>query len=336
MLERRYGFVGNLAMSTCDVLEFSKSQSRARTKRAGFTNAIAMMMLSQTISHMTGVMTRIGYSISKGDALRLGLDFATLLPFVAASFLVCAVLGPRAVRNLHDYRRLYAAFFVLEAVCILIALYEGSNVGEWHDMRVDATAAYVSKAMLASSMGIQNAITSVYSGGPGRSTHFTGSHDVVRCICWDAARAQGHLTRSTICMRDLGFVADITMTLGFSAHMRSKNTANWFRLSFMPSGLLMFMFGACCASPTVASIGVNALYVPIAVSFLAAAYCLVHGWVNKNVPSLSRCDSCSSTKRKRTLTFSASFSLCSHADIGSMMANSRGGPTVLRSYWCRQ
>jgi uncharacterized membrane protein YoaK (UPF0700 family) len=172
------------------------------------------------------------------DWIRLQIDGFTLVGFFASSFLIALFLGPSAKMSIRTHRLQYGACFVAEAALLLCALY----LGDWERLDTDVST----KALLAAAMGVQNAASSVWSGGAGRTTHFTG------------------------------FLADIALTAAFSVRLRRKESGNWWRLTFMPSGWLCFVLGGVCGGVAVVNMGNSALWLSIGFCALAAVWCVTH------------------------------------------------------------
>jgi uncharacterized membrane protein YoaK (UPF0700 family) len=126
---------------------------------AGSVNAIALLGFNhQGVSHLTGSSTLLGIELAAEN--RAGVVHLSL---ILVSFVIGAATSGFLIGNesLKLGRRYGAALF-FEAVLLMLAmrfLNEGSNVGD-----------YV--ASLA--CGLQNAMTSTFSGAVVRTTHVTG------------------------------------------------------------------------------------------------------------------------------------------------------------------
>jgi len=128
---------------------------------AGFTNGCGMLGLSATLSHMTGVTTRIGTQIAYGNTEQVEIDVWSLISYCSGVFLSGLIIGPRGKLKM-SWR--YVIPFMIEATCLMIVGAEPSF----------SFPAFTAKGLVAFAMGIQNGVTCGWSGGVGRSTHITG------------------------------------------------------------------------------------------------------------------------------------------------------------------
>jgi len=128
---------------------------------AGFTNGCGMLGLSATLSHMTGVTTRIGTQLAAWNTVQVEIDLWCLLAYCSGVFISGLIVGPRGKLKL-SWR--YMIPFLIEAICLTIVASEPEFV----------FPAYSAKGLVAFAMGIQNGVTCGWSGGVGRSTHITG------------------------------------------------------------------------------------------------------------------------------------------------------------------
>jgi len=128
---------------------------------AGFTNGLGILGMSATLSHMTGVTTRIGTQLAAWDTAKVSIDLWTLLAYCSGVFISGLIVGPRGKLKLNIR---YTVPFLIEAICLTI-------VASAPDF---AFPAYSAKGLISFAMGIQNGVTCGWSGGVGRSTHITG------------------------------------------------------------------------------------------------------------------------------------------------------------------
>jgi len=125
---------------------------------AGWLNVIAIETTKVAVSHVSGTLSVIAVEIIDAKWADLLLRLVTLFAFMFGSF-ICGILIP--CQSFHLSRFYYRAI-VLEAICIVIAVIAYSN----H---------YIFNIFLAMACGIQNAITTRYSGNILRTTHHTGT-----------------------------------------------------------------------------------------------------------------------------------------------------------------
>lgn len=134
-----------------------------------------MILLSQTTTHMTGVLTRLGYEIPHNNWWRIAVDLTTWFGYFSGIILGAAILGPNAKLSLYKKRYMFAVCFLIEWLLLLAARVSGDN--EWVPTPSNAMMHpdFLSKFCIALANGIHNSTTTVYSGGPGRTGHLTGT-----------------------------------------------------------------------------------------------------------------------------------------------------------------
>jgi uncharacterized membrane protein YoaK (UPF0700 family) len=128
---------------------------------AGFTNGCGMLGLSATLSHMTGVTTRIGTQLAIGNLFQVKIDIWCLISYCTGVFLSALIIGPRGKLKL-SWR--YSLPFLIEASCLCMV----ASGGEFLE------GLYTAKGLVAFAMGVQNGVSCGWSGGVGRTTHITG------------------------------------------------------------------------------------------------------------------------------------------------------------------
>jgi len=128
---------------------------------AGFTNGCGMLGLSATLSHMTGVTTRIGTQLAMWNRQQVDIAVWSLLTYCSGVFLSGLIVGPRGKLKV-SWR--YSLPFMIEGICLAIVAIEPDYT----------FPAFSAKGLVAFAMGIQNGVTCGWSGGVGRSTHITG------------------------------------------------------------------------------------------------------------------------------------------------------------------
>ncbi|MEC5387539.1 YoaK family protein [Uliginosibacterium sp. H3] len=129
------------------------------TLLAGSVNAIALLGFNhQGVSHLTGSSTQLGVELADGN-----LPQVMHLLIILASFVVGAALSGLAIGNESlKLGRRYSATLLAEAAILLLAMYflnRGSNLGHY---------------LASGACGLQNAMTSTFSGAVVRTSHVTG------------------------------------------------------------------------------------------------------------------------------------------------------------------
>ncbi len=126
---------------------------------AGFVNAVALLGFNhQGVSHLTGSSTLLGVELANNHHQE-----ATHLILIVLSFVAGASVSGFAIGNesLKLGRRYGVALFA-EALLLFSAMYllnAGSNLGHY---------------LASAACGLQNAMTSTFSGAVVRTTHVTG------------------------------------------------------------------------------------------------------------------------------------------------------------------
>ena len=126
---------------------------------AGSVNAIALLGFNhQGVSHLTGSSTLLGVELARGSVLEV-IHLATIiLAFVVGAGLGGFMIGGESLQ----LGRRYSAALFLESLLLLMAMHflnAGSNLGHY---------------LASGACGLQNAMTSTYSGAVVRTTHVTG------------------------------------------------------------------------------------------------------------------------------------------------------------------
>ncbi|MFQ5645775.1 MAG: YoaK family protein [bacterium] len=147
---------------------------------AGYTNALAFLVFGISVSHVTGNVTKMGFSVSKlaEIATRMGhkvqdlelatqplsLDLLILMTLVVVSFISGAFLGTVLMRKAgFCYALILEGFFFFA-----ITAYSLEISAKYLNVRL------IYPAILAVIMGCQNAVTSYISSSVVRTTHLTG------------------------------------------------------------------------------------------------------------------------------------------------------------------
>jgi uncharacterized membrane protein YoaK (UPF0700 family) len=126
---------------------------------AGSVNAIALLGFNhQGVSHLSGSSTLLGVEIANGNLAEV---FHLLL--IVGSFVVGATISGFVIGNESlKLGRRYSFALVTESILLLLAMYylkQNSNLGHY---------------LASAACGLQNAMTSTYSGAAVRTTHVTG------------------------------------------------------------------------------------------------------------------------------------------------------------------
>jgi len=126
---------------------------------AGSVNAIALLGFNhQGVSHLTGSSTLLGVELAQGnhaEAIHLVL---ILISFVVGAGVSGFVIGNESLK----LGRRYSAALLSEAALLTVAMLllgDGSNFGHY---------------LASAACGLQNAMTSTFSGAVVRTTHVTG------------------------------------------------------------------------------------------------------------------------------------------------------------------
>ena len=140
---------------------------------SGFINAVTLAgIFAVTVSHVTGNLTRMAISVSENDFPTLILVASMVASFMFGSFIAGFMVGDNKFR----LGKTYGYALLLEASSLFLAflfLKKGSVLGE----------------LCASfACGLQNALTTSYSGAVIRTTHMTG-------ICTDIGNILGQACR---------------------------------------------------------------------------------------------------------------------------------------------
>jgi uncharacterized membrane protein YoaK (UPF0700 family) len=126
---------------------------------AGFINAIGLLgFRHQAVSHLTGTSTFLSLEIYNGNSAE-----AIHLLLVITSFVIGAAFSGLVIGNTAlQLGRRYSLALMIESLLLLAAFYflnGGSNLGQ---------------LLASAACGLQNAMTSTYSGAVVRTTHVSG------------------------------------------------------------------------------------------------------------------------------------------------------------------
>ncbi|MET0378611.1 MAG: YoaK family protein [Spongiibacteraceae bacterium] len=188
---------------------------------AGCVNAIGLLGFKhQAVSHLTGTSTLLGLELANGAIGESVHLLFIMLGFVLGAAYSSAVIGNVALK----LGRRYSVALVSEALLLVLAMYclfTGSNTGH---------------ILASAACGLQNAMTSTYSGAVVRTTHVSGLFTDLGVIIGLRLRGQPADKRRVILYITLiaGFIIGGTVgALGFE-------NLGFFAL-LMPAGLAALM-----------------------------------------------------------------------------------------------
>lgn len=126
---------------------------------AGYVNAIALLGFNhQGVSHLSGSSTLLGVEAANGNYGEVFHLVLIIGSFVAGAVVSGFVIGNESLK----LGRRYSLALFMESILLIIALYylnHNSNFGHY---------------LASAACGLQNAMTSTYSGAAVRTTHVTG------------------------------------------------------------------------------------------------------------------------------------------------------------------
>lgn len=205
---------------------------------AGAVNAGAFLACESFISHVTGIVSRIGLDVGAGELL---LEYAlALVAFIAGAMMsVLAIQG----RVIHGKRPLHA--FPLIAVAIVLgAVSFAGHMGAFGRIggQVEETTDLAFLCVLAFAMGLMNASVASSTALAVRTTHMTGP------------------------ATDLG----VHLAVAWLATAEERKAA--LRLAALRGGKLVFFFlGAALMVPAVRALGYLAFVAPAGLVLVATA-----------------------------------------------------------------
>lgn len=126
---------------------------------AGSVNAIALLgFMHQGVSHLSGVSTLLGVELAGGNLTEMLHLLLIIVSFVLGSAISGFIIGNESLK----LGRRYSAALIIEALLLLLAMHylkHSANLGQY---------------LAATACGLQNAMTSTFSGAVIRTTHVTG------------------------------------------------------------------------------------------------------------------------------------------------------------------
>jgi uncharacterized membrane protein YoaK (UPF0700 family) len=126
---------------------------------AGFVNAVGVLgFRHQAVSHLTGISTFFSIEIMRGDSLQVMHLLCVMIFFVLGAIISGVVIGHEALRLGRQY---HLALWIEAGLLTLsvLLLNHGWLSGQW---------------LASAACGLQNAMTSTFSGAVVRTTHVSG------------------------------------------------------------------------------------------------------------------------------------------------------------------
>lgn len=180
---------------------------------AGFINAVGLLGVShQAISHLTGTSTVLSLALAQqhsGDVLHLLL---VMLSFVLGAAYSGLIIGNTALK----LGRRYSVTLLTESCLLLLAMWFLAHDSNWGHLFASAAC------------GLQNAMTSTYSGAIVRTTHVSGMFTDLGVCLGLALRGQRQDRRKILLYLILvtSFIAG--GVLGSLCYLRYQFAALWF------------------------------------------------------------------------------------------------------------
>eukprot|EP01137_Pigoraptor_chileana_P030164 Opistho-2@16382 len=202
------------------------------TITAGFINAVTLFGEYQiTTSHMTGTVTKMAIELQARNGVSAARLFGLVCSFIFGAFISGMVIG--------DYKlklgRRYGVALLIEA---------GFLFASWIAIRwIDATFA---SYLAAAACGLQNAMTTNYSGAIVRTTHVTG------------------------------IVTDIGIVLGHYVRLRK---ADFWKLKIFIPILVSYLVGGVCGVFLERLIGDDAMLIAASVIAFIGMFFIVNRWI---------------------------------------------------------
>lgn len=129
------------------------------TMLAGVINGLAVNYYGITVSHLTGVITNFGISISKGDLKNMGWLFSVIIAFLVGSILAGYITEQRSFYLYKRYGWIIIAIGITLAMGVLFFKNSNNNLIR----------------LFAFLMGLQNGLVVSFKGVVVRMTHMSGN-----------------------------------------------------------------------------------------------------------------------------------------------------------------
>lgn len=128
---------------------------------AGFVNGCTLQFRKIAVSHVTGATTQAGLAVGRNDWNKFAIDMAIILSFVFGSSITGFYMPQDSFQLGREYGPLFIiGSFLFAIACTTSFFWPSSNYYFY---------------FAAMSCGLQNALTSKYSGNIIRTTHVTGT-----------------------------------------------------------------------------------------------------------------------------------------------------------------
>ncbi len=135
---------------------------------AGSINTGAFLTCDRFVSHVTGIVARIGMDVGTWPLM---LDYAIVLAcFIAGATLAAALVHSRRSGD----RAWIALLLVVVVIASVAALGQLGILGAFASSTAESRGDFVMLSVFAFAMGLQNASAALRSGMAVRSTHMTG------------------------------------------------------------------------------------------------------------------------------------------------------------------
>eukprot|EP01035_Chromulina_nebulosa_P030260 gene30260-40218_t len=144
---------------------------------AGFVNGCTYQFHNTPVSHVTGTTTHAGIYIGLGDWNNFAINFAIITSYVFGSAITGFLMPENSFQLGREYGPLFLiGSFLFALACVTIYYDENSEYCYY---------------LAAMACGLQNAITSKYSGNIIRTTHVTGTATDVGLVLGRMIRGNG-------------------------------------------------------------------------------------------------------------------------------------------------
>jgi len=174
---------------------------------AGYLNAVSLLLLNRTTTHTTGLMTKTSATLAQGEFALFLEHVAQLVGFVVGATVSSVMVGAhKKFKGGNHHTR------VLSCIAVLVAL----------AAFVSQETVFLAGVLISFAAGMQNAMTTYYSGAIVRTTHVTGT------------------------LTDMG-TEMAQLLLGRNKHPWKLQVLGCFTLGFFLGGCLGTVVAAACA-----------------------------------------------------------------------------------------
>ncbi|HVL02123.1 MAG TPA: YoaK family protein [Dongiaceae bacterium] len=205
---------------------------------AGSVNAIALLGFNhQGVSHLTGSSSLLGVELANGNFTSALHLIWIIVSFVVGAAISGAVIGNESLK----LGRRYGVALIAESAVLLLAMYALNQESNWGHY------------LASGACGLQNAMTSTFSGAVVRTTHVTG------------------------------LFTDLGVTLGLLLRGQPADRRRVFLYFTLIAG---FTLGGVVGALNFNDFKFNAMLVPAALSAMAAVIYLVYWQKQRAAPTL--------------------------------------------------